>query len=93
MSNPINNDKTWTIAEAKTHLPEILRLVTEVGPQKIGIRRSYVVITESKWREVSEPNQSLGQWLVKNMPRVLNDDKPLELPSRVGPKHKYQADS
>lgn len=88
MSNPINNDKTWTIAEAKTHLSEILRLATEVGPQKIGTRRSYVVIPESKWREISEPKQPLGQWLVKNMPRVIADDEALELPSRVEPEPK-----
>lgn len=45
------------------------------------------------WREISESKQPLGQWLVNNMPRVIEDDKLLELPSRVEPKHKYQEDS
>lgn len=78
-------DKAWTISEAKTHLSEILRLATEVGPQRIGTRKSYVVIPESQWRELSEPKQPLGQWLVENMPRVLAEGDELELPTRVEP--------
>lgn len=85
ITNLSEQDKAWTISEAKTHLSEILRLATEVGPQRIGTRKSYVVIPESQWRELSEPKKPLGQWLVEDMPRVLPEGEGLELPSRVEP--------
>ena len=37
MSKP---QRVWTVAEAKTHLSEILRLAEVEGPQTIGTRRS-----------------------------------------------------
>ena len=30
--------KTWTVAEAKARLSEILRLASEEGPQRIGTK-------------------------------------------------------
>lgn len=36
--------RVWTVAEAKAHLSEILRLAQSEGPQRIGIRRSFVVV-------------------------------------------------
>ena len=32
----------WTVAEAKARLSEILRLAEEEGPQRIGVRNSFV---------------------------------------------------
>ncbi|MCY4456020.1 MAG: type II toxin-antitoxin system prevent-host-death family antitoxin [Chloroflexi bacterium] len=69
----------WTVAEAKARLSEILRLAEEEGPQRIGVRNSFVVVPESLWQEREpEPELTLGQWLVRNMPRGTN----LEIPDR-----------
>ncbi len=73
--------KTWTVAEAKARLSEILRLASEEGPQRIGAKRPYVVVPEEEWLKREEPRIPLGQWLVENMPRI--DD--LELPDRAEP--------
>ena len=38
--------RVWTVAEAKARLSEILRLSEEEGPQRIGTRKSFVVVPE-----------------------------------------------
>ena len=73
--------RTWTIAEAKARLSEILRLAEEEGPQRIGLRKPFVVVPERTWRERAPERKPLGQWLVENMPRGVE----LELPSRRDP--------
>jgi prevent-host-death family protein len=73
--------KTWTVAEAKARLSEILRLASEEGPQRIGTKARYVVVSEEEWLKREEPPIPLGRWLVENMPRI--DD--LELPDRAEP--------
>ena len=42
-------NRTWTVAEAKARLSEILRLAEEEGPQRIGTRRSFVVVPAATW--------------------------------------------
>ncbi len=69
--------RTWTVAEAKSRLSEILRLAEEEGPQRIGARRSFVVVPAAVW-DARTPRQRLGSWLVENMPRGID----LELPER-----------
>ena len=69
-------NRVWTVAEAKARLSEILRLAEEEGPQRIGVRRPFVVVPERVWREKSPPEMPLGQWLIENMPRGTN----LEIP-------------
>ncbi len=69
-------NRVWTVAEAKARLSEILRLAEEEGPQRIGVRRPFVVVPERVWREKSPPEMHLGQWLIENMPRGTN----LEIP-------------
>ncbi|MXW30488.1 MAG: hypothetical protein F4Z88_07100 [Chloroflexi bacterium] len=69
---------TWTIAETKARLSEILRLADEQGPQRIGVQRAFIVVPERVWRERAHPRKPLGQWLVENFPRGIE----LELPSR-----------
>ncbi len=76
--------RTWTVAEAKAKLSEVLRLAEEEGPQRIGLRRPFVVVPESLWREKSPPEKHLGQWLVENMPRGAN----LEIPDRHEESHR-----
>ena len=70
--------RVWTVAEAKAKLSEVLRLAETEGPQRIGLRRPFVVVPEHVWQNrVPEP-MPLGRWLVANTPRGTN----LEVPSR-----------
>ena len=65
--------RVWTVAEAKAKLSEILRLAETEGPQRIGARKSFIVVPERVWREhAPPPRKPLGQWLVENMPRGTN---------------------
>ena len=68
----------WTISEAKARLSEILRLSEEDGPQRIGKRKTFVVVPASVWAEMTQPTKHLGRWLVENTPRGTN----LEVPDR-----------
>ena len=68
----------WTIAETKARLSEILRLAESEGPQRIGTRKSFVVVPAHVWDEAQSPRKPLGQWLIENMPCGIN----LELPDR-----------
>ena len=70
------SQRIWTIAEAKARLSEILRLSEEEGPQRIGARKSFVVVPAHVWDEKQPPRKPLGKWLVENMPRGTN----LEIP-------------
>ena len=79
--------RIWTVTEAKARLSEILRLSEEEGPQRIGMRKSFVVVPESVWQGHDSspkadalPRKPLGQWLIENMPCGTN----LEIPSRKG---------
>ncbi len=72
------SDRTWTVAEAKARLSEILRLAEEEGPQRIGTRRSFVVVPAATWDAKTPTRKPLGQWLVENMPRGIE----LEMPDR-----------
>ena len=80
-TKPAKPDRTWTVAEAKARLSEILRLAEEEGPQRIGTRRSFVVVPAAVWDAKTPPRKPLGQWLVENMPRGIE----LEVPSRREP--------
>jgi prevent-host-death family protein len=78
------SDHRWTVAEAKARLSEILRLAEEEGPQRIGVRRSFVVMSERTWREQTPVRQPLGRWLVEHVPRGLNVEIPRERASNRG---------
>jgi len=69
----------WTVRAAKARLSELLRLAKEDGPQRIGERESYVVITAAEWERLNAPKPHLGTWLLDNMPEL--DE--LELPDRT----------
>lgn len=73
--------RTWTITEAKARLSELLRLAQEEGPQYIGTKKSFVVISEEEWLTLKRPKKPLGLWLVENMPKIGE----LELPDRNEP--------
>ena len=70
--------RVWTIAETKARLSEILRLAESEGPQRIGTRKSFVVVPAHVWDEKQSPRKPLGRWLIENMPR----GTALELPDR-----------
>ncbi len=57
----------WTVAEAKAKLSEILRLAETEGPQRIGIRRSFILIPAKLWQAKESPKKPMGQWLLENM--------------------------
>ena len=78
MSEP---SRVWTVAEAKARLSEVLRLAEEEGPQRIGTRKSFVVLPESDWQSYVAPPRSLGRWLVENIPRGVE----LMIPDRREP--------
>ena len=78
--------RTWTVEEAKARLFDILRLAEEEAAQRIGKRRSFIIVSDETWNAetlplVQRPRIPLGQWLVENMPRGID----LELPSRDAP--------
>ena len=76
--------RTWTVVEAKARLSEILRLANEQGPQRIGVRRSFVVVSERLWREKNLVREPLGRWLIENVPRGPSLEIPRERGSRRG---------
>lgn len=68
----------WTVRNAKAKLSELLRRVRDEGPQRIGEREAFIVITEAEWQRLVSPKPHLGAWLLQNMPEI--DE--LELPER-----------
>ena len=70
--------RVWTVAEAKARLSEVLRLADEEGPQRIGTRKSFIVVPEKLWQAQSPKRKPLGQWLVENVPRGVNLEIPRE---------------
>lgn len=75
-------EKIWTVAEAKARLSELLRLADDEGPQRIGLRRSFIVVPADVWDGLTaaqETRPPMGRWLLENMPRGVE----LEAPSRA----------
>ncbi len=71
--------RVWTVADAKARLSEILRLAESEGPQRIGARRSFVVVPAAVWEDANKlPKKPFGQWLIENVPHGVN----LEAPER-----------
>ena len=66
----------WTVSEAKARLSEVLRLAEQEGPQRIGVRKSFVVVPAEIWRASSQPSRPVGRCLIDNMPRGANLDAP-----------------
>lgn len=73
-------EKVWTITEAKARLSELLRLASD-KPQYIGTKKTYVLISQQQWEELSQPKVPVGKFLVDAMAGVGE----LELPSREDP--------
>ena len=76
-----NGPGAWTVREAKAKLSEVLRRAREDGPQRIGAREAFIVVTEEDWKAVTAPAAPLGQWLVQHLPKV----EDFTLPDRQDP--------
>ena len=74
-------ERIWTVAEAKARLSEVLRRAEEEGPQRIGTRKPFFVVSESAWLSHVRPGESLGRWLLEHVPRGAN----LEIPEPPAP--------
>ena len=72
------SSKSWTIAEAKARLSEVLRRAEQEGPQRIGKRKVFIVAPAEVWEACGPLRKPLGQWLVKSAPHGAN----LPVPSR-----------
>ena len=77
--------RVWTVAEAKARLSEVLRRSEEEGPQLIGTRKEFVIVPARVWYEKNKPRQSLGQWLIENMPHLGEIEVPPRLEERERP--------
>ena len=77
-----NSQRVWRVAEAKARLSEILRLAQDQGPQRIGTKKTYVIVPEDVWEANQIQRKPLGKWLVENVPRDTN----LEIPRDRGSK-------
>lgn len=73
--------RIWTVSEAKARLSEVLRRASEDGPQRIGTRRGYIVVSEEEWRLHAGDRPPLGQWLLDH----IAPGAPLEPPDRRDP--------
>lgn len=71
-------DKVWTISEAKARLSEILRLAESEGPQRIGVRKSFVITPQRdlEGHQIPDERMPIGQYLLEKMPRDIYSDEP-----------------
>ena len=76
MAKPVKKPHTWTVADAKARLSELLRLAND-QPQYIGSNRSHVVINTEAWEEAQQ-KPAMGPWLIDS----LSISEELELPPR-----------
>ena len=79
------NDRVWTVAEAKSHLSEILRLAETEGPQRIGKRHGFVVMPADNGQEGGQGDPGgqmpINEWMLKNLTKHAVD---VALPNRGG---------
>ena len=68
--NTSKSQHVWTVAEAKAKLSEILMLAETEGPQRIGVRKSFILIPAKLWQAKESPKKPMGQWLLENMSRT-----------------------
>lgn len=73
--------RVWTVAEAKARLSEVLRLADEEGAQRIGMKKRFIVIPESRWLAAIPSRPPFGRWLIEH----LEGGVELELPDRSEP--------
>lgn len=87
------SERIWTVAEAKARLSHILRCAESDGPQRIGTRRTFVVVPEHVWEQHTESDVRLGRWLIENMPRGYELEPPERRSDRPIPFIDYATDA
>lgn len=79
------SEKVWPVAEAKARLSEILRRAEEEGPQQVGVKKTFVIMTREAWEAAQTPGMSFGEMIMRFRPNP--EDLPedgLEIPKREG---------
>ena len=76
-----NLKPTWTVADAKAKLSEVLRNAQNQGPQCIGTKNPCYVISKKDWENLTGQEQNLGNWLLENFTNIGE----IELPDRSDP--------
>lgn len=76
--------QTWTVAEAKAKLSELLEKAKSEGPQKITKhgRTTAVVVAAEEWERKAERKDNLAEFLAASPMRHLGL-KPRKLPIRL----------
>jgi prevent-host-death family protein len=56
--------KTWSVADAKAHLSEVIERARHEGPQTItrNGKKAVVVVSIEEWSEVTKPKESLVEF-------------------------------
>lgn len=81
--NRTQSRRVWTVDEAASRLPELLRLAETEGPQVIGARKPFIVQPERLPQSKQAPQpKPLGKWLIDNAPRGANLDTPRDRHSK-----------
>ena len=64
-----SNPKTWSVADAKAHLSEVIERARHDGPQMItrNGKKAVVVVSIEEWIEATKPKESLVEFL-RNSP-------------------------
>ena len=70
------DNRYLTDAEAKARLSKILRLAERERPQRIGVRKAFIVVSERTLRDQTSNCKPLDQWLVDKIPRGVALDFP-----------------
>jgi prevent-host-death family protein len=55
---------SWSVADAKAHLSEILRRARAGEPQLVGAQDPCVVISRKDFERMRRPDEHLGRWLI-----------------------------
>ncbi|MGJ8641721.1 MAG: hypothetical protein ACSHYA_20190 [Opitutaceae bacterium] len=71
----------WGVADAKSHISEIMRNARQYGPQRIGSQKPCVLVSEEEWLRLNGQKAKLGDWLLERLTGVGE----IELPSRIDP--------
>ena len=74
-----NQRTTWTVADAKAKLSEVLRCAKTQGPQRIGTKSPSYVISEGDWQRLTGQKPNIGNWLLENF----TDIGEIEIPDRT----------
>jgi prevent-host-death family protein len=79
MESFMSISSSWSVADAKAQLSEILRLAKQGKPQVIGTQTPCVVISLEDYQNYVAKSHHDGRWLVERASRPGFD---IELPSR-----------